>query len=100
MNKLLLAVILSLAPFASFANYEGCQTLAAIAGAGALARDSRTPQSQHFVDILNWIKELKANLTNEQREYVIGLAMVAYQVPELTRADIEREVYVTCLSDQ
>jgi hypothetical protein len=100
MNRILFAVVLSLFPLLAFANYEGCQTLAAVAGAGALARDSGTPQSEHFVDVLKWVKELNVKFTAQEREFVIGLAMVAYQVPEQSRADIEREVFVTCMSDQ
>ena len=100
MNRLLIAVVLGLVQGAAFANYEGCHTLSAVAGAGALARDSGTQQSEHFVDVIEWIKDMKVSLTSQQREFVIGLAMVAYQIPTQSRADIEREVLITCLSDQ
>lgn len=98
MNKVLIALFILASPGLSFAGtYEACQSFSALAGAGAKARDSGKPQSEHFAEVIELLKKYRGSENEEQREFLIGLAMVAYQVPDQSRASIEREVFATCL---
>jgi hypothetical protein len=76
---------------------ENCQSLAALAGVGAQARDLGVPQSEFFHTLVARLNEPRYKVLAEARDEVIAISTIAYVLPSQSQADIERGAYEWCM---
>jgi hypothetical protein len=76
---------------------EACQTVAALAGAGAEARDLGTPQSEFFRGLVEKLNAPEHKVLADARDEIIAISTVAYVLPTESQADIERGAFEWCM---
>jgi hypothetical protein len=94
---LLLAMAVPALSMAADGKVEGCQTIAALAGLGAEARDLGVPQSEFFRALVLKLNDPEQKELASMREDIIAIATVAYALPTESQADIERSTYQWCM---
>jgi hypothetical protein len=78
---------------------ENCQSLAALAGVGAQARDLGVPQSEFFHTLVARLNEPRYKVLAEARDEVIAISTIAYVLPSQSQADIERGAFEWCMGE-
>jgi hypothetical protein len=94
---LLLALAVPALSMAAGGKVESCQSVAALAGAGAEARDLGVPQSEFFKNLVARLNEPDAKPLADIRDEIITIATIAYVLPTESQADIERGAYEWCM---
>jgi len=94
---LLLTLAVPALSMAAEGKAEGCQSVAALAGVGAQARDLGTPQSEFFQNLVTRLNAPDAKPLAQARDEIIAIATIAYVLPGQSQADIERGAYEWCM---
>lgn len=94
---LLLALAVPALSMAADGQVEACQTVAALAGAGAEARDLGTPQSEFFRNLVQKLNAPEYKVLADARDEIIAISTVAYVLPSESRAEIERGAFEWCM---
>ena len=97
---LLLALAVPALSMAADGQVEACQTVAALAGAGAEARDLGTPQSEFFRGLVEKLNAPEHKVLADARDEIIAISTVAYVLPTESQADIERGAYEWCMGGE
>lgn len=94
---LLLALAVPALSMAASKQVEACQTVAALAGSGAEARDLGIPQSEFFRALVLKLNDPESKSLDSLRDDIIAIATIAYSLPTESQADIERGTYQWCM---
>lgn len=96
---LLLALAVPALSMAADGQVEACQTVAALAGAGAEARDLGTPQSEFFRGLVEKLNAPEYKVLADARDEIIAISTVAYVLPSESQAEIERGAFEWCMGE-
>lgn len=94
---LLLALAVPALSMAASKQVEACQTVAALAGSGAEARDLGIPQSEFFRALVLKLNDPESKSLDSLRDDIIAIATIAYSLPTESQSDIERGTYQWCM---
>jgi hypothetical protein len=97
---LLLALAVPAMSMAADGKVEGCQTVAALAGVGAEARDLGVPQSEFFRGLVEKLNAPEYKVLADARDEIIAISTIAYLLPGESQADIERGAYEWCMGGE